>query len=329
MSFLASILVSYEGLIVGKIGNPNMTKEDYDQVDPEEMELMDIHWCMASVIRRAQRFMEITGRKCLEGPDMMIGFDKNKVTCFKCKQKEHFKRECSNNKADDSVNPFHEDYYKKAIYHQNNEQPTREQLDEGSSKEKHVVLTIRDHSESSIHLNEKFNWDDYIKVDENFNSCIIHDDEGYDWSKHDKENGKVKAMVAEIKQSREERHAHMKLDDVYDAYKEATRAGRWSQEKECFVDPQGNPAVDPDKVDFEALVAAIPIVGFWCKGLEEIPRYREKVDEGIKKVIYSSLEKKKKKKKKTIEEIVDESEKLVKEVKKADEKAEEAVAEKQ
>ncbi|KAF5765957.1 putative transcription factor interactor and regulator CCHC(Zn) family [Helianthus annuus] len=101
MSFLASILVSYEGLIAGKIGNPNMTKEDYDQVDPEEMELMDIRWCMASVIRRAQRFMEITGRRCLEVPEMKMGFDKNKVTCFKCKEKGQFRRECPNNKVDE------------------------------------------------------------------------------------------------------------------------------------------------------------------------------------------------------------------------------------
>ncbi|MFS7892112.1 putative transcription factor interactor and regulator CCHC(Zn) family [Helianthus anomalus] len=178
---------------------------------------------------------------------MKIGFDKNKVTCFKCKQNGHFKRECSNNKADD-----------------------------------------------------------------NDNRCILHNDEVYDWSKHDKEVGEVKVMVAEIKQSREERYADMRLDDVYDAYKEATG------------------------VDFEALVAAIPTIGVWCKGLEEIPIYREKVEEGIKKVIYASLEKKK-----TIEEILDESEKLVKEVKneevvdekqqmeKADEKAEEAVVENQ
>ncbi|MFS7889407.1 hypothetical protein Hanom_Chr00s000004g01606661 [Helianthus anomalus] len=132
-------------------------------------------------------------------------------------------------------------------------------------------------------------------------------------------------MVAEIKQSREERHARMRLDDAYDAYKEATQAGRWSNEKECFVDPQGNPTGDPKKVDFKALVAAIPTVSVWCKGLEKIPRYREKVEEGIRKLIYASLEKKKK----TIEEIVDESEKLVKEVKKEDEKSKEAVAEKQ
>ncbi|KAJ0912570.1 hypothetical protein HanRHA438_Chr06g0275811 [Helianthus annuus] len=136
-------------------------------------------------------------------------------------------------------------------------------------------------------------------------------------------------MVAEIKQSREERHARLRMDDVYDAYKEATLAGMWSKEKNCFVDPQGNPMVDPKKVDFEALVAAIPTVSVWCKGLDEIPRYKEKVEEGIRKVIYASLQKKKKKKKKTVEEIVNESEKLVNEVKKADEKAEEAVGAKQ
>ncbi|MFS8033241.1 hypothetical protein Hanom_Chr17g01567171 [Helianthus anomalus] len=78
----------------------------------------------------------------------------------------------------------------------------------------------------------------------------------------------------------------------------------WSVEKECFVDPKGNPTVDPDKVDFEALVAVIPTTGVWCKGLEEIPNYRQKVDEGIKK-------------------------KLVDEVKKVALNAEEAVAEEQ
>ncbi|XP_035835782.1 uncharacterized protein LOC118484014 [Helianthus annuus] len=259
---------------------------------------------------------------------MKIGFDKNKVTCFKCKQKGHFKRECTNNKADDSVNPFYKDYCKKAIYHQNNEQPTRKQIEEGPSKEKRqAAMTLRDRSESSIQ-NEKyvwdnFDWDKYFDETEGVR-IVIHDDEGYDWSQHDKEDGKAKAMVAEIKQSREERHARIRLDEVYDAYKEATQAGRWSKEKECFVDPQGNPTVDPETVDFEALVATIPTVSVWCKGLEEIPRNKEKVQEGIRKVIYASLEKKK-----TVEEIVDESEKLVKEVKKADEKVEEAIAEKQ
>ncbi|KAJ0494404.1 hypothetical protein HanIR_Chr12g0597101 [Helianthus annuus] len=85
MVFLTSVLESYEGLVAGKIGNTNQTKEDYDQIDPEEMGLIDIRWCMASAVRRAQRFMEITGRKTIGGPSTKLGFDKSKVTCFKCK----------------------------------------------------------------------------------------------------------------------------------------------------------------------------------------------------------------------------------------------------
>ncbi|KAJ0920063.1 putative transcription factor interactor and regulator CCHC(Zn) family [Helianthus annuus] len=135
MVFLASVLESYESLVAGKIGNTNLTKEDYDQIDPEEMELIDIRWCMASAVRRAQRFMEITGRKSIGGPSTKLGFDKYKVTCFKCKQKGHFKRECRNVYADESENPFREDYYKKAIYHQNKSEPPRlKQLEENKEK---------------------------------------------------------------------------------------------------------------------------------------------------------------------------------------------------
>ncbi|MFS7917549.1 putative transcription factor interactor and regulator CCHC(Zn) family [Helianthus anomalus] len=147
---------------------------------------------------------------------MKLGFDKAKVTCFKCKQKGNFKRECSNRQADDSV-------------------------------------------------------------------------------------------VAEIKRSREEEEARGYLSH-----------------KDCFVDPKGNPIVDPDVVDFEVLVAAIPTVGVWCRGLKEIPRYREKIEEGIYKVIYACLENKKK----IVGEIVDESKKMVNELKKtADEKLEKLVDE--
>ncbi|MFS7977446.1 hypothetical protein Hanom_Chr10g00904061 [Helianthus anomalus] len=39
MVFLASVLESYESLIAGKVGNPKMTKEYYDQIDPEEMDV--------------------------------------------------------------------------------------------------------------------------------------------------------------------------------------------------------------------------------------------------------------------------------------------------
>ncbi|MFS7921210.1 putative transcription factor interactor and regulator CCHC(Zn) family [Helianthus anomalus] len=103
---------------------------------------------------------------------MKIGFDKAKVTCFKCIQKGHYKRECTNNKADDSVNLFHEDYYKKAIYHHNNEQPSRKQIEEGSSKEKKQgILTIYDVSTESSTIQDDNKW--RIQEDEGSIGTII------------------------------------------------------------------------------------------------------------------------------------------------------------
>ncbi|KAJ0690938.1 putative transcription factor interactor and regulator CCHC(Zn) family [Helianthus annuus] len=123
IALLASVLESYESLVAGRIGNPDMTKEDYDQIDPEELELIDIKWGMAILVRRAQRFMEITGRNSLSGPDSKLGFDKSKVTCFKCKEKGHFKRECPNREVNNHQNPFTNDYYRQAIYHKTSQQP--------------------------------------------------------------------------------------------------------------------------------------------------------------------------------------------------------------
>ncbi|KAM0044393.1 putative transcription factor interactor and regulator CCHC(Zn) family [Helianthus debilis subsp. tardiflorus] len=155
MVFLASILESYESLVAGKIGNTNLTKEDYDQIDPEEMDLIDIRWCMASVIRRARRFKEITGRNSIEGPSTKLGFDKSKVTCFKCKQKGHFKRECRNSAAGETANPFHDDYYRKAVYHRNHEEPPKMKQIEDNLKEKSRALAV-------IQDDEGFNWSEFI-----------------------------------------------------------------------------------------------------------------------------------------------------------------------
>ncbi|KAJ0524927.1 putative transcription factor interactor and regulator CCHC(Zn) family [Helianthus annuus] len=139
------------------------------------MELIDIRWCLASGIRRAQRFMEITGRHDLGGfISTKLGFDKPKVTCFWCKQKGHFKRECVNREVADHGNPFHDDYYKKAIYHKNSEHSSKsnlKQISEGLSKEKSRALVT------------------------------IHDDEGFNWGKYINDDGSLRALVAEMKQS--------------------------------------------------------------------------------------------------------------------------------
>ncbi|KAF5774309.1 hypothetical protein HanXRQr2_Chr13g0598831 [Helianthus annuus] len=66
MELLNTLVSSYCGLVEGQIGNINLTQEDYQQIDKEEMDLMDIKWAFASAVRRAKDFMERTGRTSLE-----------------------------------------------------------------------------------------------------------------------------------------------------------------------------------------------------------------------------------------------------------------------
>ncbi|KAJ0539988.1 putative transcription factor interactor and regulator CCHC(Zn) family [Helianthus annuus] len=143
MSLLGTVLESYGSLVAVRIGNPMLTKEDYDQIDVEEMELMDIKWCLASVLRRAEKFKQITGRDDFRDENVStLGFDKSKFTCFHCREKGHFKRECINREASGAQNPFNNtDYYRKAIYHQvaqQQQQPqtahARKEIEESSKR---------------------------------------------------------------------------------------------------------------------------------------------------------------------------------------------------
>ncbi|KAJ0458544.1 putative transcription factor interactor and regulator CCHC(Zn) family [Helianthus annuus] len=282
MVFLASVLESYESLVACKIGNTNLTKEDYDQIDPEEMELIDIRWCLASAVQRAHRFMEITGRKSIGGPSTKLGFDKSKVTCLKCKQKCHFKRECRNAYADDFENSFREDYYKTAIYHQNKAEPPR--MKQIEDKEKSRAL------------------------------AVIHDDEGFDWSELLPEEDAVGyAFVAkeEVKPFRDTRteadkandrrqRAEWKMMRLSRVHTEAKRAKRWDADRECYLDPEGNIAIDPKTLSLEAMTEEFAELEEsqqrkWWGGGEEKEKEKEKeqeqkpkkIDEGI---IDTSLE---------------------------------------
>ncbi|KAF5762501.1 putative transcription factor interactor and regulator CCHC(Zn) family [Helianthus annuus] len=165
MALLVTVLESYESLVAGRIGNPMLTKEDYDQIDAEEMELMDIKWCLASVLRRAEKFKQITGRGDLRDANFStLGFDKSKVTCFRCREKGHFKRECTNREAGGAQNPFgNSDYYQKAIYHQAAQQPSSFRAIEDGKKK--ACITIPDQEDER--LLEGFSWDKYIPSESN------------------------------------------------------------------------------------------------------------------------------------------------------------------
>ncbi|KAJ0614819.1 putative transcription factor interactor and regulator CCHC(Zn) family [Helianthus annuus] len=193
MALLGSVLLSYEGLVARRIGNPMLTKEDYDQIDAEEMELVDIKWCLASVLRRAEKFKLITGRNdFLDAHVSTLGFDKSKVTCFKCREKGHFKRECKNREASGAQNPFgKEDYYRKAIYQQVGQQQQQEpQVAHGRKIEDSKRACLVD-----------FNWNKYISPKSK--ACLINQDdeelpEGFSWDMFVDEKGEFKAFIAKI-----------------------------------------------------------------------------------------------------------------------------------
>ncbi|MFS8016151.1 putative transcription factor interactor and regulator CCHC(Zn) family [Helianthus anomalus] len=91
LALLASFVASYENHIQGKICDPTTFDKDYDQIDPDDLEEMDLQGQMGMISRRVKMFMNRKGRKFI---GKSVGFDKNKVRCFSCQIYGHFAREC-------------------------------------------------------------------------------------------------------------------------------------------------------------------------------------------------------------------------------------------
>ncbi|KAJ0954173.1 putative transcription factor interactor and regulator CCHC(Zn) family [Helianthus annuus] len=152
------------------------------------MELMDIKWCLASVLRRAEKFKQITGRDDFRDANVStLGFDKSKVTCFCCREKGHFKRECTNREASGAQNAFNNnDYYRKAIYHQ-----VAQQSHQQEPQTAHANKAIEESSKRACMVNQddkistkRSSWNKYISAD-NKAFLIDQDDEklpeGFSW----------------------------------------------------------------------------------------------------------------------------------------------------
>nr|GEV09904.1 hypothetical protein [Tanacetum cinerariifolium]GEV10618.1 hypothetical protein [Tanacetum cinerariifolium] len=77
------------------------TQEDLQQIDPDDLEEMHLHWEMAKLTIRARRFMKRTCKN-LDMNGQRIGFDKSKVECFNCHKNGHFAKECRAPKNQDN-----------------------------------------------------------------------------------------------------------------------------------------------------------------------------------------------------------------------------------
>ncbi|GJT41174.1 ribonuclease H-like domain-containing protein [Tanacetum coccineum] len=73
--------------------SPQLAREDLEQIDPDDLEEMDLRWEMAMLTIRARRFIKRIGRK-LDVNGQRVGFDRSKVECYNCHKNGHFAREC-------------------------------------------------------------------------------------------------------------------------------------------------------------------------------------------------------------------------------------------
>ncbi|GJU14877.1 ribonuclease H-like domain-containing protein [Tanacetum coccineum] len=71
-----------------------LNNEDLQQINPDDLEEMDLRWQMAMLTIRARRKLKNTGRKLTVNGTETIRFDKSKVECYNCHKRGHFAREC-------------------------------------------------------------------------------------------------------------------------------------------------------------------------------------------------------------------------------------------
>ncbi|GKA57629.1 ribonuclease H-like domain-containing protein [Tanacetum coccineum] len=73
--------------------SPQLVREDLEQIDPGDLEEMDLQWEMAMLTIRARRFIKRIDRK-LDVNGQRVRFDRSKLECYNCHKNSHFAREC-------------------------------------------------------------------------------------------------------------------------------------------------------------------------------------------------------------------------------------------
>ncbi|GJU12727.1 ribonuclease H-like domain-containing protein [Tanacetum coccineum] len=74
--------------------SPQLDNEDLQQINPDDLEEMDLTWQIAMLTMREKRFLKNTRRKYYVNGTETIGFDKSKVECYNCHKRGHFAKEC-------------------------------------------------------------------------------------------------------------------------------------------------------------------------------------------------------------------------------------------
>ncbi|MFS7965706.1 putative transcription factor interactor and regulator CCHC(Zn) family [Helianthus anomalus] len=102
-SLLASFMTSYENFCLGKLVEQSSLDEDFDQIDQDEVEDLNLQLNMALLVRRAKKFLLMTGKKFIGGQTKtQMGVDMPVVKCYNCNIYRHFARDCRKPKMERS-----------------------------------------------------------------------------------------------------------------------------------------------------------------------------------------------------------------------------------
>nr|GEX78050.1 ribonuclease H-like domain-containing protein [Tanacetum cinerariifolium] len=71
-----------------------LDNKDLKQIDPDDLEEMDLKWQMAMLTMRARSFLKRTRRNLGANGTDTIRFDMSKVKCYNCHRRGHFSRKC-------------------------------------------------------------------------------------------------------------------------------------------------------------------------------------------------------------------------------------------
>ncbi|GJU28463.1 ribonuclease H-like domain-containing protein [Tanacetum coccineum] len=102
----AALTVQLEQLILLRVqpSTPQLDNKDLQQINPDDLEEIDLRWNIAMLTMRVRRFLKNTGRKLDMANKERIGFDKSKVECFNCHKRGHFARKYRAPRSQDNRN---------------------------------------------------------------------------------------------------------------------------------------------------------------------------------------------------------------------------------